>query len=102
MTIKLRYKEPDGWRSQKMETVVNKTVKPLGVNLGFASAVAEFGMLLRKSQYAGDASFARVVQRARDFRGDDPNEDRAEFITLAEKAGVLFERAKAGQSSPNP
>ncbi len=61
MTIKLRYKEPDGWRSQKMEAVVNGDVAPLGVNLGFASAVAEFGMLLRKSRYAGDASFARVV-----------------------------------------
>ena len=102
MTIKLRYKEPDSGRSQKMEAVVNKTVKPLGVNLGFASAVAEFGMLLRKSNYAGDASFERVVKRARDFRGEDPNEDRAEFITLAEKAAVLFERAKAEQPSPNP
>lgn len=102
MTIKLRYKEPDGWHSQKMEAVVKGGAKPLGVNLGFASAVAEFGMLLRKSRYAGDASFASVVKRAREFRGDDPDEDRAEFITLAEKAGVLFERAKAGQSSPNP
>jgi Ca-activated chloride channel homolog len=102
MTVKLRYKEPDGCCSQKMEAVVKGGVKPLGVNLGFASAVAEFGMLLRKSQYAGDASFARVVRRAREFRGDDPNEDRAEFVTLVEKAGVLFERAKAGQSSPNP
>ena len=59
-------------------------------------------MLLRKSKYAGDASFARVVARAREFRGDDPHDDRAEFITLAEKAGVLFERSKAGQPSQNP
>jgi len=59
-------------------------------------------MLLRKSNYAGEASFERAVKRARDFRGEDPNEDRAEFITLAEKAAVLFERAKAGQPSPNP
>lgn len=102
MTIKLRYKEPDGWHSQKMEAVVKGGAKPLGDNLGFASAIAEFGMLLRGSRYAGDASFANVVRRAREFRGEDPDEDRAEFITLAEKAGVLFERAKAERSSPNP
>ena len=102
MTIKLRYKQPDGSRSQKMEAVVKAGVAPLGGNLGFASAVAEFGMLLRGSKYAGDASFERVVKRAREFRGGDPNEDRAEFITLAEKAGVLFERAKTGQTSQNP
>jgi Ca-activated chloride channel family protein len=102
MTIKLRYKRPDGGRSQKMETVVNADAAAPGRNLGFASAVAEFGMLLRKSRHAGDASFARVVARARQFRGDDPHEDRAEFITLVEKAGVLFERSKAGQSSQNP
>jgi Ca-activated chloride channel homolog len=102
MTIKLRYKQPDGDLSQKMEAVVPAAVTPLGANLGFASAVAEFGMLLRKSRHAGDASFARVVRRAREFRGDDPNEDRAEFITLAEKAGALLERSKAGQPSQNP
>ena len=102
MTIKLRYKRPDAWRSQKMEAVVNANVVTPGVNLGFASAVAEFGMLLRGSKHAGDASFARVVSRAREFRGDDPHDDRAEFITLAEKAGVLFERSKAGQPSQNP
>jgi Ca-activated chloride channel homolog len=102
MTIKLRYKRPDAWRSQKMEIAVKADVVPLGRNLGFASAVAEFGMLLRKSKYAGDATFARVVARAREFRGDDPHADRAEFITLAEKAGVLFERSKVGQPSQNP
>jgi Ca-activated chloride channel family protein len=101
MTVKLRYKEPDAGRSQKMETVVDGTLAPLGANLGFASAVAEFGMLLRKSKHAGDASVVRVVARAREFRGDDPHGDRAEFVTLAEKAGVLLERAK-GLSSQNP
>jgi hypothetical protein len=32
--------------------------------LGFASAVAEFGMLLRDSEHKGSASFADVRERA--------------------------------------
>jgi Ca-activated chloride channel family protein len=58
-------------------------------NLGFASAVAEFGMLLRESKHAGAGSFASAMARARVFRGDDPEGYRAEFITLSERAEQL-------------
>ena len=40
-------------------------------NLGFASAVAEFGMLLRGSPHAGRASYGAVIDRARRYAGDD-------------------------------
>jgi Ca-activated chloride channel homolog len=93
MTVKVRYKQPDGGRSQRMEMVVDGDAQPLTRNLGFASAVGEFGMLLRESRHAGEASFDRVVERAKQFRGDDPHRDRAEFIALAERAGQL-RRAK--------
>ena len=89
MTIKLRYKQPDGGRSQRIEKVVGSAVSPLGANLGFASAVAELGMLLRTSPHAGDASFDRLLARARQFRGADPHNDRGEFIALAERASGL-------------
>ena len=58
-------------------------------NLGFASAVAEFGMLLRNSEHKGSASYSALVARARRFRGNDPEGYRAEFIKMADLAAAL-------------
>jgi Ca-activated chloride channel family protein len=55
-------------------------------NLGFASAVAEFGMLLRESPLRGSASFESVTARARTFQGEDEAGYRAQFIQLVERA----------------
>src|SRR5687768_8988459 len=60
-------------------------------NVGFASAVAEFGMLLRGSPSLGDASFDSLMTRARKCQGDDGEGYRAEFIQLAERAASLSE-----------
>ncbi len=89
LTVKLRYKAPDGNRSELVSAVIRNRVEPLGANLGFASAVAELGLLLRDSPNAPDASFDRLIARARQFRGADPNGDRAEFVKLAEVAAGL-------------
>ena len=58
-------------------------------NLGFAAAVAEVGMLLRKSQHGPTASYEAAIARARKFRQNDPDGTRAEFIKLAELAASL-------------
>ena len=50
--------------------------------MGFAAAVAEFGMLLRDSEFKGASSFAEALDLARRFKGDDPHGHRAEFIRL--------------------
>ena len=89
LTVKLRYKAPDGERSELISAVIQNRVQPLGANLGFASAVAELGLLLLDSPHAPDASFDRLIARARQFRGADPNGDRAEFVKLAEVAAGL-------------
>lgn len=49
---------------------------PMTANLGFASAVAEFGMLLRNSEHKGTASYRAAAARARSFRGVDPEDYR--------------------------
>ena len=85
MTVKLRYKAPDGHRS-KLTTVVVRNATDTTPELGFASAVAEFGMLLRDSEHKGSSSFADVRMRASRFKGDDPFGHRAEFIRLVEIA----------------
>jgi Ca-activated chloride channel family protein len=55
-------------------------------NVGFASAVAEFGMLLRGSPSLGRASLESTRERARRFQGEDENGYRAEFIRLVDRA----------------
>ena len=85
MTVKLRYKAPDGHRS-KLTTVAVRDATDTTPELGFASAVAEFGMLLRDSEHKGSSSFADVRTRARRFKGEDPFGHRAEFIRLVDAA----------------
>ena len=87
--MKLRDKAPDGERSDLISAVMVNRVQALSANLGFASAVAEMGLLLRDSPHAPDASFDRLIARARQFRGSDPDGDRAEFVKLAEVAAGL-------------
>ena len=50
--------------------------------LGFAAAVAEFGMLLRDSEFKGSSSFAEALALAERFKGEDAHGHRAEFIRL--------------------
>lgn len=89
LTVNLRYKAPEGGRSRLISEVIQNRVQPMGPNLGFASAVAEFGLLLRDSPHVPDGSFDRLIARARQFRGSDPDGDRAEFVQLAEVAAGL-------------
>jgi Ca-activated chloride channel family protein len=89
VTVKLRYKAPDGDTSRLVSTTLRSQPRPLSANLGFASAVAEVGMLLRGSKHAGSGSFGIAAVRASKFRGTDNEGYRAEFIKLAELASSL-------------
>jgi Ca-activated chloride channel family protein len=89
MTVKLRYKNADEDTSRLMATVVRNRPQAMTPNVGFASAVAELGLLLRRSLHSDGASFDAVTSRARQFRGADPDGYRAEFIRLSEVARSL-------------
>jgi Ca-activated chloride channel family protein len=92
MTVKLRYKKPDQEESNLIQRAVAvNEIRPMemGSNLAFASAVAEFGMLLRHSEYKGSSSYDEVLQRAKASKGSDDEGYRAEFIRLVEKAQLL-------------
>ena len=89
VTVKLRYKAPDGDTSRLLSTTLQSQPRPLTANLGFASAVAEVGMLLRGSKHAGSAGFGLAAARASKFRGNDNEGYRAEFIKLTELASSL-------------
>ncbi len=98
LTVKVRYKEPDGDTSRLSSRVLMNRPAAMTANLGFASAVAEFGMVLRESPDRGTASFESLTARARTFRGDDTDGYRAQFIQLAERAATLREREPAKQT----
>ncbi len=89
MTVKLRYKQPDGDTSKLISVAVRDRVGELTPNLGFAAAVAEFGMLLRESEFKGQATWSSAQELARRYRGDDPDGYRAEFVRLIELASAL-------------
>ena len=85
MTVKLRYKKPDGDVSSLVSVAVRNT-NETSPELGFASAVAEFGMLLRDSEHKGASTYADVRDRASRFKGSDAFGHRAEFIRLIDAA----------------
>ena len=99
VTIKLRYKAPSEETSRLISAIIENRPQTLTGNLGFASAVAEFGMLLRDSPHKANASFSGVINRARQFRGEDTEGYRAEFIRLADLAAGLQQTKDALVSS---
>ena len=85
LTIKIRYKKPDGVTSMLMEKPVKDYVNDMedaSDNLRFAAAVSEFGMILRNSEYKGVSTLEQAEKLARSARGEDEEGYRAEFIRL--------------------
>jgi len=92
LTLKLRYKRPDGDTSRLLTFPVTDNGKGLDratTDFKFAASVAEFGMLLRNSEYQGDASYGNVLELAQSAKGSDAEGYRSEFITLVRKARNL-------------
>lgn len=92
MTVKLRYKEPKESKSKLLTIGVldrNDSIENSSNNMKFATAVAEFGLLLRDSRYKGNASFTNVSSLVSSSLGSDLKGYRSEFLTLVNKANNL-------------
>jgi Ca-activated chloride channel family protein len=89
LTVKVRYKAPAGDTSRLLTRRVTSQPAAMTGNLGFASAVAEFGMVLRGSPDRGSADLTAASERGRRFRGADDEGYRTEFVRLAELAASL-------------
>jgi Ca-activated chloride channel family protein len=92
VTVKLRHKKPDGDVSELTErsfTDNGSKFENAAPDLKFAAAVAEFGMLLRDSQYKGKGTFGAVIEWAQEGKGRDTAGYRAGFIEMAHKAQSL-------------
>jgi len=95
VTVKLRHKKPDGETSELTERAFTDNglkFENAAPDLKFAAAVAEFGMLLRDSQYKGKGSFSAVIEWAQEGKGPDRAGYRAGFIEMARKAQSLKPR----------
>lgn len=97
LTLKLRYKQPDGNESRLLEQVATDHGTSFNAASGdfqFAAAVAGFGMILKGSYHAGELTLDRVHEIARAAKGSDVGGYRAEFLTLIEKAKQLQRRTQ--------
>ncbi|WP_339748884.1 VWA domain-containing protein [uncultured Rubinisphaera sp.] len=92
LTVRLRYKDPDGIDSQPLSMPVKKQDTPFeeaSTDFQFASAVAAFGMLLRDSRNSGTMTLERVSEIAEKNLGTDRHGYRQEFLQLVQKAKQL-------------
>lgn len=95
-TFDFRYKKRlgDGSVPLSLDVVSNEPEK-LSANLQFAAGVASFGMLLRKSEYAGESSFKESIALIHSSLQKQPNLPesqknlRKQLIGLMEKASGM-------------
>jgi Ca-activated chloride channel family protein len=88
LTVKLRYKQPEGDRSTFLETPYTGTPHALAEadsDFRFGAAVAMTGLLLRGTEGTAASSFGDVRTLAAAAIGTDPHGLRAEFVRLAEQ-----------------
>jgi Ca-activated chloride channel family protein len=96
VTVKFRYKAPDGDKSKLIEHAVTDTQKQLKAtsdNFRFAASVAQFAMLLRNSEFKAEATYTGVLEMASKAKGADTEGYRSEFIKLVE-AAKSFDKSK--------
>ncbi len=94
LTLSTRYKEPGGQTSQLQTDVIDDTAMsdaPSGDFL-FASAVAEFGMILSNSEYKGNASYDTVLDLLKQAPLNDAyREEFFSLVKIAQRNAVLAE-----------
>jgi hypothetical protein len=92
LKVTLRYKRPDGAKIESTERAIADTetmFENASLDFKFIAAVAEFGMILRDSEYKGDATLAMVMEVAETGKGKDADGKRANFLELVRKAQAL-------------
>jgi len=91
LTVSLRYKEPDEDESKLLAVPVTDEVytKKMPENLTFAAAVAEFGMVLRGSEFKGSASCDQILELLEDYdyRSDDYKTEFVYLVRTMDKRG---------------
>jgi Ca-activated chloride channel homolog len=104
MTVRMRYKHPDNDKAQEVGAAL--PAKALGEDLSkdfqFAAAVAGFGMLLRDSEYKGNANYSNVLESAQGAVGEDKEGYRKEFVKLVRLALTIDQAKQAPGAGAAP
>ena len=90
LTVSIRAKEPEGTESKLYEYPVQDSMvtTELSENMKFAAAVAEAGMLLRRSEWKGTSTWQQALELARGsgtVTGDAYKEEFVYLLTLLER-----------------
>ncbi len=102
MTVKFRYKKPDGDKSLLLEkTIAGKPVsfKNGSENLHLAAALAKFGMLLRNSDYGGRGGYNLALELISPLAKNDKEGYRAELLQLIRKAASYNKSTGSGEEA---
>ena len=89
LTVKVRYKTPDGDKSKRLEFPLvdgGESFAAASTDFKFATAVAGFGLVLRDSPHKGAATLDAVLHWAEEGTGSDAGGYRGEFISLVKRA----------------
>ncbi len=97
-TLKLRYKEPDADQSKLMTTTVKTSDRKNNMesdNLKWSASMAQFGMLLRNSEYKGTTTYEAAISLAQSAVGKDAEGYRRECVQLMKNAQAMSDNGVA-------
>jgi Ca-activated chloride channel family protein len=95
MTVKFRYKKPDGETSKLIVHPLqdqNIALAKTSDNFRWSAAVAAFGMILRESEYVKGFSVEDTVELAQAAKGTDKKGYRCKFLNLLKATMPLAKR----------
>lgn len=87
LTVNVRYKEPEGDTSKLLVYPVKGDCyhQQMSENLSWAAGVAQAGMILKKSEYAGSTDLKEVMRRLESLGSVKEDDYRKEFVYLFSK-----------------
>ena len=92
LNVDLRYKLPSSDESDLFSVALTRPSQGLNLPTGdfeFAASVAAYGMLLRDSEFKGDADWELVLKAAQNSLGEDQHGYRSEFVKLVRMASLI-------------
>lgn len=97
LTVKVRYKNPGGGSSKLITQTLTGTPRAMAdspESFRLAASVAQFGMLLRKSTYAGKSDYAHTLEMVNGLKGNDAEGYRSQFVKMIKQAMALEDIAR--------
>lgn len=104
MTVKFRYKQPEGDKSLLLEKIIAGNPLKLSSaseNIRLAAGLAQFGMLLRNSAYKGSGNYNLVLNMIAPLAKSDKEGYRAELVELVKKVSSIKKNSNGDAISGN-